>query len=222
MGEKYAFLDRRHVLTAIASRLSRIGRTCAPPGIHVNLGKASSLRPDALPTRSFRLSGVTDRYHAFRSERWNPFFRLFSLPPSFYISSYLSPVTRGDMNVDDIPTEGRLTALSRFPWRSRSLHAAAAGSNCSFLLFRARAQHPRNTTAFYPCFINFPPPRLLIDRYEARAGGSLRRQPRQKNFKFPSIQVALSRNFNIFARNGPLLHAHYAPLRARGLPREDL
>lgn len=51
MGEKYAFLDRRHVLTAIASRLPRIGRTCAPPGIPVNLGKASSLRPDA-PTHA--------------------------------------------------------------------------------------------------------------------------------------------------------------------------
>lgn len=75
---------------------------------------------------------------------------------SCHISPYLSPVTRGDVDADDIPVEvrrlrfldshGALVLLTT----AATTITTAVGCNCSFLLFRARGRNARGILPLLP------------------------------------------------------------------------
>jgi len=154
----------------------------------------------------------------FAADDKAPFFLSFS--SLFFLSRLclslpIFPVTHGDVDADDIPMGIRrlrfFSIPTAHPFSSIPLPTPRTVIAVSF--YFEPAQRSRNTTGLPACFINFPSRLLLQPDMKLKPGGgwprprSRQRDRRQKNFKFPSNKVALPRNFNIFARNGPLLHA---------------
>lgn len=108
------------------------------------------VRPDARFTRSFRLSGVTDRYRVFRSGTLK---LILSFSPLlfFVVSLAISFITCGD--ADDILAEevrGLRFLDSHDALVLLTTAATAVGCNCSFLLFRARSRNVRGILLLLP------------------------------------------------------------------------
>jgi len=122
-------------------------------------------------------------------------------------------VTHGDVDADDIPIRQLRFFSIPMAHSFSSIPSPTPRAVIAVSFYFESAQRSRNTTGLPACFINFPLRLLLQPDMKLEPGvgwprpRSRQRDCRQNNFKFPSNKVALPRNFNIFARNGPLLHA---------------
>lgn len=160
-------------------------RTCAPPGI-CKLGQGEIARAriaDPREASGYLESPIVTVY--FAVGRWSPFLSspfissfVFICLVSLSIFPLVSPaatwtrMTSRPTEYDDDDDDYCAFSVSVV---LRSRHTAA-GSNCSFLLFRV----PYNARRIPLRVLYKLPPHLLILRYETRSGGLPRpRQPRR-------------------------------------------